>query len=108
MANIFRNIGASINVTPGTVIYTVPSGRVAIAHSLYVSNNTNVPQNATIEVIDTSAATSYKLVTDAPIPVGGSLTLPKPINLEVGDGIRIIASTAGALNAVMAIVEITN
>lgn len=107
MANTFRNIGASINVTPGTVIYTVQAGRVAIAHSVYVSNNTGVPQNATIEVIDTSAATSYKLVTDAPIPVGGSLSLPKPINLEAGDGIRVIASTANSLTVVAAIVEIS-
>lgn len=107
MANTFRNIGAAINVAPGTVIYTVPQGRVGIAHSLYISNNTSVPQNATIEVIDTSAATSYKLVSDAPIPVGGALTLPKPVNLESGDGIRVIASSANAISVVMAIVEIS-
>lgn len=107
MANQFKNASIAVNTTPGTVLYTVPSGRTAVIHSLYVANTSNLPQTVTIELVDASASVSRKIVVGAPIPVGGSLALPKVINLESGDAVRLIASTVSTLEATAAILEIS-
>lgn len=107
MANTFKNASGIINATPGTVLYTVPSGRTAVIHSLFVSNNSASPQTVTIELVDADASANFNIVTNAPVPVGGSISLPKPVNLESLDAIRIIASTGGTLEAVASVLEIS-
>jgi predicted DNA-binding transcriptional regulator AlpA len=107
MANTFKNASIAVNTTPGTIIYTVPLGRTAVVHTLVVSNISANPQNVTIQMVDASASTAFRLVSDAPIPAGGSLSFPKPINLESGDSIRIVASTVTTLEAFASILEIS-
>lgn len=107
MANIFKNASGTVNSSPGTILYATPSGNTAVVHSLFISNTSSVPQTVTIELVDASASASYKLVTNAPLPVGGSLSIPKPINLEGSDSLRIVASTGSAVQAVASILEIS-
>lgn len=107
MANTFKNASIVINSTPGTILYTTPSSTSSVIHALIISNTSASPQNVTVQVVDASASTSFRLLTNAPIPVGGSLFFPKPVNLEVGDSIRITSSTASALEAYASILEIT-
>ena len=72
-----------------------------------ISNTSTVPQNVTVQFIDVSAGTTLRILTGAPVPVGGTLVFPKPINLEVGDGVRITGSSAGTLEAYVGVLEIT-
>lgn len=108
MANTFKNASIAVNTTPGTVLYTAPAGKVGVVHALIVSNISVSPQTVTIRVIDASASSTFSIVTDAPIPVGGSISIPKPINLESGDAVRIIASTGSAIQAFASVLEMNN
>lgn len=107
MANTFKNASVQVNTSPGTVIYTAPNNASAVVHALIVSNTSGSAQTVTIQVVDTSASTSYKIVTNAPVPIGGSLSIPKPINLEPTDAIRIVASALTSLEAYASILEIS-
>jgi hypothetical protein len=107
MANTFKNASIVVNTTPGTVIYTTPSATSSVVHTLIIANTSAQPQNVTVQMVDVSTSTSFRLLTNAPIPVGGSLFFPKPINLEAGDAIRITASTSASLEAYASILEIT-
>jgi hypothetical protein len=107
MANTFKNASIVVNATPGTILYTAPSSTSSVVHAMIIANTSSSPQNVTVQMIDASASTSFRLLTNAPIPVGGSLFFPKPINLEVGDSIRITGSTSATLEAYASILEIT-
>lgn len=106
MANTFKNAVGKIIATPGSIIYTAPAGKIAVIHTIIVSNTALTPETVSIELVDASAGTAYKIVTHVPIPSGSSLSIPKPINLESGDSIRVIASTVGTLEAVASVLEI--
>jgi hypothetical protein len=107
MANTFKNASIVINAAPGTIIYTTPSATTSVVHTLIISNTSSQPQNVTVQFIDVSASTSFRLLTNAPIPVGGSLFFPKPINLEAGDSIRVTGSNPATLEAYASILQIT-
>ena len=107
MANTFKNASVVVNATPGTIIYGAPTATTSVIHTLLISNTSSVTQDVTVQVIDISASTSFRILANAPIPAGGSLYFPKPINLETGDSVRITASTAGTLEAFASILEVT-
>ena len=107
MANTFKNASRAIAASPGTVVYTAPAGVTAVIHTLAVSNVSSVPENITIHINDASASTSFRLMKDVPVPVGGTMYFPKPINLEEGDSIRLTSSSTNLLEAFLSILEIT-
>lgn len=106
MPNTFKNASIAVNTTPGTVVYTSPVP-AAIIHTLIISNTTAQPQNVTVQFIDSSAATTRTILNDAPIPSGGSLFFPKPLNLEFNDSIRVVASNPNTLTAYASVLEIS-
>lgn len=108
MANTFKNASVQVNTTPGTVIYSAPSNTTAIIHTLIISNTSLADQTVTVQLVDSSASTSYRIVKDAPVPVGGSISIPKPINLESQDSVRIVASNVSTLEAVASVLEISD
>lgn len=107
MPNKFINSSAVVNTTPGSIVYTSPSGVDSIVHTLAISNNTGTLQQTSVEVIDTSASTSVRIMNNVPVPIGSTVYFPKPINLEQNDAIRVIGSTAAALTAFMSILQVS-
>jgi hypothetical protein len=107
MANKFRNAAIIANTSPGTILYTVPAQTTAVVHAIVIANITSSPVSATVQFIDASGSTTFRLVTDAPIPAGGSLYFPKPINLEAADSIRIVASNSASIEAFASILELS-
>lgn len=107
MANTFKASTSAVNSTPGTIVYTAPNGTSQVIHTLMVSNTSTLPQNVTVQFIDQSAGTTLRVLTGAPVPVGGTIFFPKPINLEAGDAVRVTGSNAGTLEAYVGVLEIT-
>ena len=96
-----RAVG-NTNVQVGS--YVVPSSTNAMLLTLSVSNITNTAITANVYHYNGSVTTS--IVSQAPIPVGGSLEINK-IALNTTHAIYVVSNTASSMDAVMSVMEIT-
>ena len=116
MANTFKlksKSGVSIQAFTLQTLYTVPSSTTAIVLGLIVGNVTGSAVNATVHVesdtSDTETNGNVELVTNAPIPAGGSLeTLGGgKLVLQASDILRVTSDTASSLDIALSIMEIS-
>ena len=110
MANTFKN-KQSVNVgTSAVSLYTTPSSTTTTIIGLTLANVTGSAIEATVEVTDTSASTTAKIIKSAPIPVGSSLVAvggDQKVVLETGDILKVTASASNVLDAVVSYMEQT-
>ena len=115
MANTFKVI-TKAGVTSADVIYTVASSTTTVVLGIMVGNTTTTQITATVSLgSDTSnragandeANQTVELVTNAPIPVGGTLELlsGNKVVMETTDTLSLTAS--GAADIALSIMEIT-
>jgi hypothetical protein len=95
MASTFKNAGMAVVTLDNSSanLYTA-SGVVAVIHALYISNlsSTNVA-NVDVKVTTDGGTTFRHIGKSLQIPVSNTLVLDKPINLESGDIVRIVAES---------------
>ena len=114
MASAFKNAGMSIVTTDNASanLYTA-SGVTAVVHAVYISNKSTVNSaNVDVKVTTDGGSTFYHVGTHLSIPNSNTLVLDKPINLENGDILRIVAylnedSSLPQLEAFASILEIS-
>ena len=107
MANAFKNKGISLTATAQTM-YTAPAGTQSVVNALFLTNITDGYEGlVTIIVNDTSASTDYNILYRAPVPPGSTLTFDKPINLEAGDSLKVLASSADIMTAFLSVLEVS-
>ena len=115
MANTFKVV-TKANVTSADVIYTVAGSTTTVVLGVMVGNTTTGQITATVSLgSDTSnraganneANQTVELVTNAPIPVGGTLELlsGNKVVMETTDTLSLTAS--GAADIALSIMEIT-
>ena len=115
MANTFKLV-TKANVTSADVIYTVASSTTTVVLGIMVGNTTTSQITATVSLgSDTSnraganneANQTVELVTNAPIPAGGTLELlsGNKVVMETTDTLSLTAS--GAADITVSIMEIT-
>ena len=115
MANTFKVV-TKAGVTSADVIYTVASSTTTVVLGVMVGNTTTSQITATVSLgSDTSnragandeANQTVELVTNAPVPVGGTLELlsGNKIVMETTDTLSLTAS--GAAVIAVSIMEIT-
>ena len=113
MANTFKvKTKAGVGTSAGTV-YTVPGSTTTIVLGLILGNVTGSAVNATVHVesdtSDTETNGNIELVTNAPIPAGGSLESlgGGKLVLQASDILRVTSDTASSLDVALSIMEIT-
>ena len=115
MANTFKVV-TKAGVTSADVIYTVASSTTTVVLGIMVGNTTTSQITATVSLgSDTSnragandeANQTVELVTNAPVPVGGTLELlsGNKVVMETTDTLSLTAS--GAADIALSIMEIT-
>ena len=115
MANTFKLV-TKANVTSADVIYTVASGATTVVLGVMVGNTTTSQVTATISLASTTGSRAgannennqtVELVTNAPVPVGGTLELlsGNKVVMEAGDALSLTAS--GSSDIAVSIMEIT-
>jgi len=108
MANTLKNAGQLIGAT-STTIYTVPAATTAVVHAAWFAN-LHASNQLTITVTWTDlsdASTVHTILNNVPIPVNDTLIFDKPINLETGDILSALCSSANDVEATVALMEIT-
>ena len=115
MANTFKTV-TKAGVTTIDTIYTVAASTTTVVLGVMVGNTTNSQITATVTLSSDTAARAgnndeanqdVELVTNAPIPVGGTLELlsGNKIVMETTDVLKLTAS--GAADIAVSIMEIT-
>ena len=115
MANTFKLV-TKANVTSADVIYTVASGATTVVLGIMVGNTTTSQVTGTISRDSTTSTSAgntneanqtVELVTNAPIPAGGTLELlaGNKVVMEAGDALSLTAS--GSSDIAVSIMEIT-
>ena len=115
MANTFKVI-TKANVTSADVIYTVGSSTTTVVLGIMVGNTTTSQVTATLSLgsdtgnragANDEANQTVELVTNAPIPAGGSLELlaGNKVVMETTDTLSLTAS--GSSDIALSIMEIT-
>ena len=114
MASTFKNAGMTVITSDNSSanLYTA-TGVTAVIHALYISNK-SASNIANVDVkVTTDGGTTFRHIGKSlQIPVENTLVLDKPVNLEAGDIIRIVAylnddSTSPDIEAFASILEIT-
>ena len=114
MASAFKNAGMTVVTTDNSSanLYTA-TGVVAVVHAVYISNKSSTNEaNVDVKVTTDGGSTFYHVGKSLRIPVENTLVLDKPINLENGDIIRIVAevnadSSSQDVEAYASILEIS-
>jgi len=115
MANTFKVKTKAAVGTSAATVYTVPSSpsTTTIVLGLVLGNVTGSAINATVTVesdtSDTETNANVELVTNAPIPAGGSLeTLGGgKLVLQTTDVLKVTSDTASSIDVALSIMEIT-
>jgi hypothetical protein len=114
MASAFKNAGMSVVTTDNASanLYTA-SGVTAVVHAVYISNKSSTnTAKVDVKVTTDGGSTFYHVGKSLEIDVNNTLVLDKPINLETGDIIRIVAelnidSSSPDVEAYASILEIS-
>ena len=114
MASAFKNAGMSVVTTDDASanLYTA-SGVTAVVHAVYISNKSSTnTAKVDVKVTTDGGSTFYHVGKSLEIDVNNTLVLDKPINLETGDIIRIVAelnidSSSPDVEAYASILEIS-
>ena len=115
MANTFKLV-TKANATSADVIYTVASGATTVVLGVMIGNTTTSQVTATVSLASTTGSRAgannennqtVELVTNAPVPVGGTLELlsGNKVVMEAGDALSLTAS--GSSDIALSIMEIT-
>jgi len=115
MANTFKVV-TKAGVTSSDVIYTVASSTTTVVLGIMVGNTTTGQITASVSLdsntsnragANDEANQEVELVTNAPIPVGGTLELlsGNKVVMETTDALKLAAS--GAADIALSIMEIT-
>lgn len=88
---------AAIAVSPGTLIYTVPTGYIADVRDMVISNTTAAPIGLTLSMVDSGGAMSSSnwLFPNVSIQGNRTVTLTGFQTMNQGDFIKAYGSAAG-------------
>lgn len=105
MANVFRNALQKDIGTTYVDVYECPAGLKSIVIELDVCNKTNA--FCTVTAAIEKAGADYEIIFNAPVPVGGTLSIisGQKVVLEAGDKIKVKSNSITSLNAICSVLE---
>jgi hypothetical protein len=108
MANTFTRYTAKNVGTGASTLVTAASATQTTVIGLTISNTTTSP--ITVSAYVTASAVNYYIVTNATVPVGGSLALfgsDGKLVLNTGDAFNVSSSAASSADAILSVLQIT-
>tara|TARA_Y100001937_G_C7062796_1_gene304568 strand:- start:710 stop:1048 length:339 start_codon:yes stop_codon:yes gene_type:complete len=112
MANDFKKgfvSGMSGSSGSPSTLYTVPSSKTSVLIELDCCNTSNASQTVTA-ILSHGGSTDVHLVKNVPIPAGSTLKVisGQKIVAEQNDVVKVFASNASSVDAVLSILEDVN
>ena len=106
MANIYKNAFFDLANTDKTDIYTVPSDSRAIIKTIQANNHAGSNPELEVFVYDNSATTEYEVSHKVIAAKTFENMVSGSVILEENDVLRLQASTGGAIEGFVSILEI--
>ena len=112
MANQFKKgyvSGMSGSSGSPSTLYTVPSSKTSVLIELDCCNTSNASQTVTA-ILSHGGSTDVHLIKNVPIPAGSTLKVisGQKIVAEQNDVVKVYASNASSVDAVLSILEDVN
>jgi hypothetical protein len=106
-SGLFKNGKATVADT-GTTIYTVPAGKYAVIHAIYLCNTYGLEDlYANIEVVASGGGSSFNIAYMQPVGANQYLVVDRPINLQDGESIKVTGSRDASIDAFASVLEFT-
>ena len=106
MANIYKNAFFDLTTTSKTDIYTPPSNSRAIVKTIQGNNHAGSNPELEVFVYDNSATTEYEISHKVIASKTFENMISGSLVLEENDVLRVQASTGGAIEGFVSILEI--
>ena len=106
MANIYKNSFFDLATTDKTDVYTPPSNSRAIVKTIQANNHAGSNHELDVLVYDNSAATEYEISHKVISAKTFENMISGSLILEENDVLRVQASTGGAIEGFVSILEI--
>ena len=108
MAHNYKFIGKAFATTAQTSVLTAASGETLIIKSINISNNNSNTPTITLEVTDTSASATYKILNTHTLTANTAEELiTKPLILEETDILKATMSSTDAADLTISYLSIT-
>ena len=108
MAHNYKFKGQALATVSQTSILTAASDETLIIKSINISNNTANTPTVTLEVTDTSASATYKIInTDALTANTAKELITQPVILEPTDILKATMSSTDAVDITISYLAIT-
>jgi hypothetical protein len=107
MSNTFKSYPASQISTTGGLIYTTPYSTQTIGVGMVIANTSKAPYTANVEIHRNS--NTYYIITNATIPVGGSLIVAgvdQKLVLQANDSIIVTPSANNCCDVWLSLMEV--
>ena len=107
MSNTFKSYPATNVPTSGQLIYTTPALTQTVGIGMVLSNTSLNPFKANVAISRSSV--SYSLISNATIPVGGSLVvagLDQKLILQDGDMVVVTPSANNCCDVWLSVMEV--
>jgi hypothetical protein len=108
MANTFTRYVAKGVGTSASTLLTAGASTQTTVIGLTVANTTSSP--ISVSVLITASAVDYYIVSQATVPVGGSLALfggDGKLVLNTSDAFKVLSSVASSADAIVSVLQIT-
>ena len=93
MASTFKNAGIAVPGTDGASAELYSATGQAVIHALFISNHSNSAKAKVDVKVTVDGGSTWRHISKmAEVAMENTLVIDKPINLETGDKIRIIAT----------------
>ena len=106
MANIYKNAFFDLATTDKTDVYTPPSNSRAIVKTIQANNHAGSNPELEVFVYDNSATTEYEISHKVIASKTFQNMISGSLILEENDVLRVQASTGGAIEGFVSILEI--
>jgi|TARA_R110000744_G_C18855622_1_gene503277 hypothetical protein len=100
MANSYKFKGVALAATTKTALLTAATDETIIIKSILVTNNTGNTPTLTLDVLDSSASTEYKILRTHTLTANtsGEVFTGSPLVLEPSDAVKATASSADSIH----------
>jgi hypothetical protein len=102
----FKNAKVSGAATTGTSLYTVPSGKESVVHSIYVTNRYNL-EDLYVNITISDGVNEFYVAYLYPVQANLGATWERPINLQADEVLKVTASRADSIDVVASVLEFT-
>lgn len=108
MANRYRNAGIVASTSPTVICTCPPNSKAIVIHSLFITNLDDANEiKINVHVHRSVGDTTTYISKNIRVPVGSTLIIDKPVNLEPNDSLYVTSDINSVTDVFASFLEVT-